>query len=213
MSSKQIKDNNLPLMGTAVILAGGESKRLGYPKELIKLNNETLIEIILKHLTPLFEDIIIVTNRTEIKEAVPEKIKIVEDIINDGRKSSIRGLHAGLKSSLSADNFVLACDMPFVNTALIELMYNLLPGHDAVVPRIDGYVQPLYAFYKKDCYTYIEKRIAEGKFKLSDLYKGLKVYYVEKKQIESIDRNQRAFFNINTEADLLEAEKYINEKL
>ena len=209
MSSGNILNDNYSSMGTAVILAGGESKRLGYPKELIKLNDETLIEIIIKQLTPLFEEVIIVTNRAEIKEAVPERVRIVKDIINEGRKSSMRGLHAGLKYSSSAVNFVTACDMPFVNPALIKLMYNYLPGYDAVVPKIEGYVQPLYAFYKRDCYVYIEKNINEGNLKLSDLYKGLKVFYVEKKQIVSIDRNQRAFFNINTETDLAEAKKIL----
>lgn len=208
MISEKLLSSEYSSMGTAVILAGGESKRLGYPKELIKINNETLLDIIIDKLDPYFGEIMVVTNRADIKESLPPEVTIVKDIINDGRKSSIRGLHAGLKKSSSSVNFVTACDMPFVNLDLIKLMYSFLPGFDAVVPRIEGYVQPLFAFYRQECLPYIEKNISEGKLKLSDLYKGLKVCYVEKKQIETIDKDQRAFFNINTEADLAEAKKY-----
>lgn len=195
--------SNNKLSGTAIILAGGDSKRLGYPKALLKIGNKTVIEIIVDKMKEQFKEVIIVTDQPETVKHLP--VTITGDIIADGGKSSLRGLHAGLSKSGNFGNFVIACDMPFVNNALAAYMHAYLPDYDAVVPRIGKYVQPLYACYRKECVHHIEKNLVSGRFKVSELYRDLHIKYIDKAEIDLFDPGQKAFFNINTYADYEEA--------
>lgn len=196
---------------TAIILAGGESKRFGEPKALLKFDDKLIVEIIVNKLQEFFSEIIIVTDDTEPLRHLP--VILTEDILADCKKSSLRGLHAGLKTSTSAYNFVIACDMPFVNLLLIKYMHSIIPECDAVIPRVGEYLQPLYAFYHKECVDTIEKCLLAGKFKIIDLYRILKIRYIEKEDIQRIDPEQKAFFNINTDVDFEIARKmFLQEK-
>lgn len=192
--------------GTAIILAGGDSKRFGYPKTLLKLGDKTVTEIIVCRLRAVFEELIIVTDQPGSLKHLP--VKITGDIITGGPKSSLRGLHAGLSVSSNNCNFVVACDMPFVNIPLVEYLYSFFQGNDAVVPRIDEYVQPLHAFYGKNCVTKIENNLINGRLKVSELFNDIKIRYVDKENIFRFDPEQKAFFNINTFADYEKARHY-----
>lgn len=198
------------LFGTAIILAGGESKRFGYPKALLKIGDKTVIETIVNKIKNRFKEVIIVTDQPGSVEHLP--VIVTGDIITECKKSSLRGLHAGLSKSQSRENFVIACDMPFVNIALVEYMYEHILDNDVVIPRIDNYVQPLHAFYQKKCFHLIEKNLTTGKFKVSELYHDLKIKYIDKDEIYHIDPEQKTFLNINTYADYEEAIKLYNKE-
>ena len=47
---------------TAIILAGGRSLRMGFDKQLLRLNDEYLLEKNLLILLELFEEVIVVSN-------------------------------------------------------------------------------------------------------------------------------------------------------
>lgn len=196
---------------TAIILAGGESKRFGQPKALLRFGDKLIIEIIIEKLQEFFPEIIIVTDHPDPLRHLP--VILTGDILTDCNKSSLRGLHAGLKTSSGAYNFVIACDMPFVNLLLIKYMHSIIPECDAVIPRVGEYVQPLYAFYLKEYVGTIEKHLLAGKFKIIELYRNLKIRYIEKEEIQRIDPDQKAFFNINTDVDFEIARQiYLQEK-
>ncbi len=191
------------LMGSAVILAGGDSKRFGYPKAFLKLGNKMIIELIINRLSGHFAEIIVVTDQPAPLSHLP--VKITGDIITKCAKSSLRGLHAGLSASSNQDNFVLACDMPFIKMDLIRYMHSHLTGYDAVIPRLGSYLQPLHAFYDKSCVNSIEKNLQEGKYKISELYGVLKIEYIDREIINFYDPEQIAFFNVNNYDDYIKA--------
>ncbi|QUH20102.1 molybdenum cofactor guanylyltransferase [Alkaliphilus sp. B6464] len=58
-------------------------------------------------------------------------------------------LYSGLIESKTDHIFVIACDMPFINTKLSEYMVDLLQDEDVIIPFVDGHYQPLYAIYGK----------------------------------------------------------------
>ncbi len=186
-------------MGSAVILAGGENKRFGSPKAFIEIDGKTIIEIIVNKIQNSFKEIIVVTDQDIKTGNMP--VTVTGDIITNGQKSSLRGLHTGLKKSAYSDIFVIGCDMPFINVELVEYLHSFLPGNHAVVPMIDGYAQPLFALYDKSCLPVIEESLKKEKLKISCLYKNLKIAYIFKEKIEEIDPGQKSFYNINTVED------------
>ncbi len=197
------------LQAAALVLAGGDSKRFGYPKAFLNFNGKLIIDHIIESLSRCFADIIVVTHLPERLQHL--EVKTTKDLIDIPSKSSLRGLHAGLSVSDFTYNFVIACDMPFVNLDFIKYMYFAKDGHDVVVPEIDGYLQPLYAFYKRNCVDIIEENLYSGRFKITEFFKKVKVRYIDTEEINRFDPEQKMFFNINTSEDYQQAQQILNE--
>ena len=124
--------NSCSRLGGAIILAGGDSSRFGFPKPLLELDGMPLIEIIVRRLSYLFEQVTVVTDRQDLFTSLP--VKLTGDLLTGYEKSPLRGIHAGLSVSELPYQFVVACDMPFINPNLIRYMAGFASQYDVVVP-------------------------------------------------------------------------------
>ncbi len=191
----------------AIVLAGGDSTRIGRPKTLLKLDGSTLIERVVGLLWPHFHRITVVTNYGYLFEHLP--VIITRDMFSGRDKNPLQGIHAGLVASPLPYQFVVACDMPFLNLDLINHMGIYAPEYDVVVPRIGSYYQPLHAYYSRSCINIIEQQILNRDYKIINFYGRLKVKIIGLKEIAEFDPQLDSFFNINTWDDL----KLAREKL
>ncbi len=192
---------------SCIVLAGGKSLRLGRDKVLETVGNRNLLQRVVNNISSFDSDIIIVT---AIKQSVPQfisypRLRIVTDIYPG--KGPLGGIYTGLAASDSLYNLVVACDMPFLNQALLRYMIQLSTNFDLVVPRLGNTVEPLHAIYSKDCLTPIEYLLKQGELEIIQLLTLVKVRYVEADEINRFDPDHLSFFNINTEADLEMARK------
>ncbi|NLA11567.1 MAG: molybdenum cofactor guanylyltransferase [Firmicutes bacterium] len=197
-------------LGGAIVLAGGESSRLGFPKPLLKLNGVPLIEIIVSQLSLLFEEITAVTDREDLFAGLP--VKLTGDLLTGCEKSPLRGIHAGLSVSGRPYQFVVACDMPFINLDLVRYMAAFAADYDAVVPRTGSYYQPLHAFYNRSSLASIESFIEGGRCKVIDYYDTIRMRPVGYSEVTRFDPEQRSFFNINTWDDYHAAQQMLSEQ-
>ncbi len=196
---------------SCIVPAGGKGLRLGRNKALENVGNTSLLERVVSYLSFLESEILIVT---ATKQTLPRltgypKLRIVTDIY-PGR-GSIGGIYTGLVVSDSPHNLVVACDMPFLNQALLRYMMELSPGFDLVIPRLGNLVEPLHAVYSKSCQAPLEYLLKQGNLKIIDLFPLISVRYVEAEEIDRFDPRHLSFFNINTEADLNLARKLAEE--
>jgi molybdopterin-guanine dinucleotide biosynthesis protein A len=194
-----------------IILAGGNSTRLGYDKVTATLTQERLLERVLEKVD-FARRIIIVTGkgiRNIPWAAGCDNIEIIGDAIPD--RGPLGGIYSGLMASDADLNVVVACDMPFLCRELIGYMLEQAPGYDAVIPRMGELVEPLHAVYASSSLKPIEDKLKAGRLGVHKLFKYLKVRYVERDEIERFDPDCRSFFNINTEADLLTARRLSRE--
>ena len=106
------------LFGTAAVLAGGKSTRMGFDKQLLMADNRRLIERTVETLGNVFEDILLVTNTPALYERLP--VRVCSDIYKG--MGPLGGIHAALVNARSRYTYVLACDMPFVCTPYIRHM-------------------------------------------------------------------------------------------
>ncbi len=190
--------------GGAIILAGGDSKRLGRPKALLEFNGRSLIALMIDRLSVLFNELTVVTDRPELYSGLP--VMLTGDILKQKGKSPLRGIHAGLSNNEHPYQFVVACDMPFLNLELIKYMARFAPAYDAVVPHVGGeYYQPLHAFYKRSCIDVIEQQVSQGRFKVNEFYRNLKVRFITTAEIARYDPGHNSFININTWEDYEQA--------
>ena len=194
-----------------IILAGGNSTRLGYDKVTAPLTQERLLERVLEKVD-FARRIIIVTGkgiRNIPRSAGCANIEVIGDAI-PGR-GPLGGIYSGLLASDADLNVVVACDMPFLCRELIGYMLEQTPGYDAVIPRMGDLVEPLHAVYAKTSLKPIEDKLKAGRLGVHKLFSYLKVRYVKQDEIERFDPDCRSFFNINTEADLLTARRITRE--
>ena len=192
---------------SCIVLAGGKGLRLGHDKALETVGNRSLLQWAVYNLSFLNSDIIIVTAR---EPSFPHfigypKLKIVSDTYPG--KGPLGGIYTGLEVSDSVYNLVVACDMPFLNQALLRYMIQLSPNFDLVVPRWSNKVEPLHAVYSKTCLAPVESLLKQGSLRITQLFTSLRVRYVETEEIDRFDPKHLSFFNINTQADLETARK------
>lgn len=187
---------------SGIILAGGMSLRLGHDKVLEKIGDKSLIEQVVSRIDPFSKNIIIVTAQKRAFTSLEQnpKVKTVSDIYPG--QGSLGGIYTGLVESNSRYNLVVAADMPFLNESLLRYMIEISEGYDFVLPRIDNFFEPLHAIYSRNCIAPIKSIMEQGKRVIIELFKYVKVRYVETEEVDRFDPKHLSFFNINTIEEL-----------
>jgi molybdopterin-guanine dinucleotide biosynthesis protein A len=188
---------------SGIVLAGGQSSRLGMDKSFVNASGQPLIEHIVAKLTRLSDDVIIVTNSPETYSHL--EAELVGDIYPG--KGSLGGIYSGLRAATNAHSLVVACDMPFLDLNLLRYMILLACGHDVVIPRIGEFLEPLHAIYSKSCLEPIDRLLARGGLKIIDFFPEVRVRYVEESEVDIFDPQHLSFFNVNTPSDLVKMKK------
>ena len=189
----------LPLAG--VVLAGGKSRRLGTDKALLRLNGRTLLAATVETLLPVCQEVIIVTNTPEA-HAHPAARQVGDAFPGKG---SLGGVYSGLSAAVAPRCLAVACDMPFLNPAVISYMAALDGDHDVIIPRLHSHVEPLHAIYSCTCLPYMRDLLDRGNLKIIDFFPRVRVRYVEGAELAPLDPEHRSFLNINTPQDLAAA--------
>ena len=190
----------------AGVLVGGEGKRLGAQKPFVLLKEKPLIDWVLDALRKVFERIILVGKPAP---ELGKRAELVEDIFPGA--GPISGIYTAL-SYLKEPVFICACDMPFLNPALIHYQISLLDDFDAVVPCPKGLFEPLHTIYTPACTKPLEDLIKKGKRRPAEIFNQLNVRILKDEEISRYDPKGLSFFNINTREELIKAEDIINNK-
>jgi len=188
-----------------MVLAGGGGLRLGQDKALENLGSRSLLGWVLFQLSFLDRDILLVTAQEPSYPWLEgySRLKVVTDIYPGN--GPLGGIYTGLKLSNSFYNVVVACDMPFLNRALLGYMIGVSVGYDLVVPRLEDLVEPLHAVYSRACLASIERLLKQGILGVRELFHLVRVRYVEAEEVDRFDPQHLSFFNINTRSDLVRA--------
>ena len=193
---------------SCIVLAGGESKRLGIDKAFLKIGDRFLIEKVVEKMAQIGNEVIIVTNSP--RKYAYLGTKLVGDIYPG--KGALGGLYSGLKAACYDYGLVVASDMPFLNLRLLRYMIILSSDYDVVVPRVKELLEPLHAIYSKECLQPIERLLSAGNLRIVGFFPEVQVRYVEEEEISLFDPQFLSFFNINTPADLEKARSLARKK-
>ena len=181
---------------SGAILAGGRSSRMGRDKAELKLTlpsgeRLTMLQLVHRALQPVCDETLIVGG--------PERPGIdgikVADIFPDA--GPLSGILSALSASSNDRVFVVACDMPLVNTEVIEGLAALVGDHDAVVPRVDGRFETLHAIYKTDCAGAIRRVLEEGDRRIRSFFSLIDVRVVSEEEFARIDPSRQSSVNVN----------------
>ena len=130
---------------SAFILAGGKSTRMGTDKAFVELEGRALLARALDIARSVTHNVSIVGDAAKFAVYAP----VIEDIF--ANCGPLGGIHAALRSSSTDLNLILAVDVPFVSTALLEYLIERARRTTAVVTvaQTAGGYQPLSAIYRR----------------------------------------------------------------
>ena len=188
---------------TGIILAGGKSIRMGQDKAFIEINGVPIILRVFAVLDRLFRETIIVANQKETYAEL--NIPVYSDLVPG--QGALGGLYTGLLHSTFPYSFCVACDMPFLDRALIEYLLTRIDQYDAVVPRTSDGLQPLHAIYSKQCLEPIRHLLDLEKTKIMDFYPLIRLQIVDEKDFLTLDPERKSFTNVNTPDELQRLQK------
>ncbi|MCB2180054.1 molybdenum cofactor guanylyltransferase [bacterium] len=182
------------------IQAGGKSTRMGHDKGLLDFGGTPLVAYIYSQVKDKSKDIFIISN-------TPDQYKqfglpVHEDVYKD--IGALGGVHTVLSYTQTDHALILACDMPFVNPKIVDLLLSYATDYDVVVPRIHpkGFVEPFKAIYSKRCLPFVDAAIKAGERRVISFFDSVRVKYVEREEIFPVDPEFLSFMNVNTPEDL-----------
>lgn len=184
---------------TAIILAGGNSKRMGRDKANLTLGEKTLLQTVTATMQQLFPHVIVSVRQLRAAVDLPQ---ICDEHLDGG---PLAGMVASLSQVTTPWVFAVACDMPFVVPAVVEQLGRHRAEHQAVVPIVQGHPQPLAAFYAASCLAVMRASLAAQQKSLKNILKQLDVRYVDEAEMLDADPQLRSFFDLDTPQDVAAA--------
>ncbi len=189
-----------------MVLAGGKSKRMGMDKRHLSVHGKPLLDRVTSVLLELFPEVLLVLAEEDISKQ-DDRIRIVTDLVPGC--AAVGGLYTGLYHSRHPRVFVVACDMPFINPAVIELFLQKADATDIVLAQLVTGLQPLHGLYSKHCLPFLKAMIDARDLRLQNIadQQGLAVHRIPETEIKRLDPQLLSFLNVNSPADLELAQK------
>lgn len=179
---------------TAIILAGGKSRRMGSNKPFLKYGDKTFLEHQVAGLGKIFDEIILSANDRDIYAGL--NLPVVPDVIPE--RGPLSGICAGLMRAKSFHSFVVACDMPFIQQDIILYLKGRIDTYDVVIPQTNRGLEPMHAFYSKNCIQPMHRCLMEGKLRIVDFLSEVKVRVIFEEEIRRLNMSLQSLINLNT---------------
>jgi molybdopterin-guanine dinucleotide biosynthesis protein A len=199
---------------TAVILVGGESRRMGEDKSLVKLDGKPLVVHVYSVISKVFSDIVISAHSEDYE---PPKelggLRIIPDAApHETASQGLRGPGLGLLSVLAEEAlhewvFLVSCDVPLISEDIIRHMLRQINDnnkYDAIVPELSEKLQPTFALYSKSIHRVLRERLLEGRSGLINLLKdnSIKVRYIMDEELTKLGFESSSLMDIDTPEEL-----------
>lgn len=152
---------------TCLILCGGQSKRMGRPKEFLPLNGKTMVETILDRAQATFSEVLLVTNKPDDFEHL--SADLVKDIVPN--RGPLVAILSGLLVSEFDDCLVMPADMPLFSEKSMEMIALAHRPENITLYAANGFDAKLPGVFNKNLIPALEDAIFNGRDSLDDFIK------------------------------------------
>ncbi len=181
----------------AGILSGGGSRRFGSDKAFAIWQEKTLLEWTIENASHLTEDIFILAKDSEKYTAFG--YPVITDYYS---------VSTPLNGIMSIIPFVddwlllLACDIPFFDYRVLDLLWKNRDSEKAVVVRVKGKYQPFLGLYPVAVLHFWEEAFARADYHLQRIIERMPRIVFEEEELFEHNLKLSSFSNINTPDDL-----------
>ena len=193
-------------MLTVCIQAGGQSSRMGEDKALKTFLGRPLIQRVVERISRIADEIIVTTNRPADYDFLT--LRLISDL--EPGRGALGGLYTAIASANHPIVAVVACDMPFASARLLEAASRILVEEEAdvVIAKGEEGYEPLHAVYRGEaCLPAIEAAIDADQWKVIAWFPQVKVRVLSPAEVEALDPDRLAFWNVNTPEEFARAEE------
>ena len=161
---------------TAIVMAGGQSKRMRQDKGMMMVGAKTMITHICDQLSGNFGQVMI-----SAADATKYQSPGVEVVCDESPGvGPLMGIASALKASDSELNLIVACDIPDIDLPLARQMLRIARDSDVVVPhRGEDMIEPLFAVYRKAVADVMFDAIAAGERRIRSVFDKCRVTYCD----------------------------------
>ncbi|MFC2172271.1 molybdenum cofactor guanylyltransferase [Acidobacteriota bacterium] len=180
---------------TGVVLAGGNSRRMGRDKSRLELAGKSMLKHMIDLLISVTPRVVIAAGKQRGDE--PAGIRVVEDRYPGC--GPLAGVHAALNETAAERILVVTCDLPFMMPGLLAELCTRSKSYDVLVAESEQGVEPLVGVYGSACLEQLEEFLGKKKYKAKDFLKvtRLNIGVFSWRHARPFDRKGISFFNIN----------------
>jgi molybdopterin-guanine dinucleotide biosynthesis protein A len=183
---------------SAAILAGGKSQRFGSNKALVTWFNGYVIDAVTQAAIGACQEVIIIADEPEPYSY--SGLPIFPDILPG--LGPLAGLQSALRHANAERVLLLGCDMPLLNSELLDLMWDIPTWAPVVIPVTPQGLEPLHAIYHKSLLPIVDHRINSGDLSLKSLVKNIPCRIVSPADILKVCPSFECLSSVNTPGDL-----------
>lgn len=193
--SNPINESQLDI--TTIILAGGQSSRMGQDKALLLVQGQPLLQKICSLAQDCSSEVYLVTSRSDkYQDIVPGGCNFIAETNSQG---PLVAFARGLAQVETEWVLLLACDLPKLEAATVKQWLKYLTDVPqeaiALLPKTAQSWEPLAGFYRRNCLSLLNQFIAQGGRAFQE---WLSLHPVAELPLTE----QQVLFNCNTPADL-----------
>jgi len=183
---------------SAVLLAGGKSRRMGQDKSTILFRNAPLWQIQLDLLRKVSPKEIFISAPSDPPWR-PADIEFVPD--DQPSRGPLSGIAAALSQITTDHLLALAIDMPFMTEGYLRSLCEKIERGCGIVPLIENRFEPLAAIYPRAARDNLVGALAAKDFSLQSVVRNL-IAADKLLPIEASGAERDLFLNLNEPADL-----------
>ncbi|HVX16336.1 MAG TPA: molybdenum cofactor guanylyltransferase [Pirellulales bacterium] len=190
----------------AIVLCGGESRRMGRPKAWLDFGEEKLLSRVVRLVGTVADPVVVVAAPGQDLPVLPEGTTVARDAL-PGR-GPLEGLLAGLWALPPETQFAYATatDAPFLNPSWITLLRQTIGSDDMALPYVGGRHHPLAALYRvRSVRPAVERLLRADRCRLLDLMEAVRTRVVRQEELEAVDRGCPTLRNLNSPEEYQQA--------
>jgi molybdenum cofactor guanylyltransferase len=183
-----------------VVLAGGRSTRMGAAKPWLPIAAELMLQRVVRLLGEVVRPVVVVSRVRQELPDLPPWAQVVHD--RHENSGPMEGLAAALEcvQECAEAVFVIGCDAPLLQPPFVRRMIELADDYDVVVPRVDGFDEPLVAVYRTRILPRIRGLLAAGDRRIASLFEQVATRRVTADELKEVDPQLQSLVNVNDAA-------------
>jgi molybdopterin-guanine dinucleotide biosynthesis protein A len=186
----------------AVVLCGGQSRRMGQPKTWLPFGPERMLQRVVRLVGEAAGPVVVVAAPGQEIPPLPDSVLVVRDPVTG--RGPLQGLAAGLAALPTGAElaYATATDAPWLRPAWIRRLQELIGDYDLAIPFVAGYHHPLAALYRRaTVLPAIETLLREDRLRPIFLLDAVKTRVVADDELRDADPELATLRNLNSPED------------